>query len=32
MTPHLSSYVNFAMQKTDGHKILLVFSVGGVFG
>ena len=32
MIPPLSSLFNFAMKKTDGHKILLVFNVGGIFG
>jgi len=32
MIPPLSSLVNFAMKKRNGHKILLVFNVGGVFG
>ena len=32
MIPPLSSLVNFAMKKTDGHKILLVFNVGEIFG
>ena len=31
MIPPLSSLVNFAMKKIDGHKIL-VFNVGGIFG
>jgi len=32
MFPTFSSPVNFAMKKTDGHKLLLVFNVGGIFG